>query len=133
MTLRNEGKILLISAYLPSSSSKDSVLEYHETIDQLHELFQKYLDTHTIIIGGDLNADLAKDSVNNRRKKYLMDFISEFNLKFSAGGKTFINTAGQECSEIDYFLHQSQSEFNMSEKRVLKTLTVILQITYQSR
>ena len=29
-TLRNGGKMPLISAYLPSSSSKDSILEYHE-------------------------------------------------------------------------------------------------------
>ena len=46
LTLKNERKILLISAYFPSSSSKDSVLEYHELIDQLHEIYQKYQDTH---------------------------------------------------------------------------------------
>ena len=59
LTLRNRGNILLISAYLPSSSSKVSVLEYHKTNDQLHELFQKYQDTHTTVIRGNLNEDLT--------------------------------------------------------------------------
>ena len=96
-------KILLISAYLPSSSSKDSILEYHETVDQLYEIFQKYQHTHSIIIGGDLNEDLSNMSQINERKRYILNFIVEFKLKFSLDGKTFINSAGQECSEIDYF------------------------------
>ena len=36
--------------------------------------------------------------------------------------KTFINSAAQECSEIDYFLYQSHSDFNMLEKTVLKNV-----------
>ena len=37
--------------------------------------------------------------------------------------KTFINSAGQECSEIDYFfLYQSHSDFNMSEKTLLRNV-----------
>ena len=51
-----------------------------------------------------------------------MDCINEFNLKFSAAGNTFINTAGQEFSEIDYFPHQAQRGFNMSEKKVLRNI-----------
>ena len=98
-------KILLISAYLPSSSSKGSILEYHETVDQLYEIFQKYQHTHSIIIGGDLNEDdLSNTSQINKRKRYLLNFIDEFKLKFSLDGKTFINSAGQECSEIDFFI-----------------------------
>ena len=52
----------------------------------------------------------------------MVDFINELNLKFSVAGKTFINTAGQECSEIDYFLHQAQSDFNIWEKTVLRNI-----------
>ena len=77
-------------------------LEFHETVDQLYEIFQKYQHTHSIIIGGDLNEDLSYTSQINKRKRYLLNFIDEFKLKYTLGGKTFINSAGQECSEIDY-------------------------------
>ena len=83
---------------------------YHETVDQLYEIFQKYQHTHSIIIGGDLNEDLSNMSQINKWKRYILNFIDEFKLKFSLDGKTFINSAGQECSEIDYFLYQSHSE-----------------------
>ena len=115
-------KILLFSAYLPSSSSKDSISEYHETVDQLYEILQKYQHSHSLIIGGDLIEDLSNTSQIDKRKRYLLNFINEFELKFSSDGKTFINSAGQECSDTDYSLYQSHSDFNMSEKPLFRNV-----------
>ena len=68
-------KILLFSAYLPSITSRDSISEYHETVDQLHEIFQKYQHTHSIIICGDLIEDLSNTSQIDKRKRYLLNLI----------------------------------------------------------
>ena len=55
-------RLLIISAYFPTSSGKDCKLEFQEVIDQLYELYQKYHGTHEIIIGGDLNEDLSNQN-----------------------------------------------------------------------
>lgn len=36
-------KILMISAFLPTSSSKDSKFEFQDTVDQLYKIYQKIL------------------------------------------------------------------------------------------
>jgi hypothetical protein len=52
----NDTKVLVASVYLPSKGSHDKVDEFYDCIDQLYEIYQRYQGTHTIIIGGDLNA-----------------------------------------------------------------------------
>lgn len=37
---------------------------------------------------------------------------------------TFINSAGQACSEIDYFLHSKSSNRNFSRKYIMDDLAV---------
>jgi exonuclease III len=51
-------RLLLISVYMPAKGSKNHQIEYHDCVDQfLYELYQKNRDSHTIIIGGDMNED----------------------------------------------------------------------------
>ena len=51
-----------------------------------------------------MNEDLNNPS-SNKRNQYLLDFIKETQLAYINSSKTFVNSMGQEASEIDYFLH----------------------------
>jgi hypothetical protein len=64
---------------MPAKGSKNHQIEYHDCVDQLYELYQKYKDSHTIIIGGDMNEDL-NNPISNKRNQYLLDFIRETQL-----------------------------------------------------
>lgn len=115
--------LLLISVYLPAKGSKNHELEYQECIDQLYELCQKYQESHKIIIGGDMNEDLNIQS-NTKRNQYLRDLILEAELAYENTSKTFVNSFGQEVSEIDYFFHnlkQGDLTRNQSYKIYQKT------------
>ncbi|CAG2250967.1 unnamed protein product [Mytilus edulis] len=112
-------KLLVVSVYLPSTGGRNSTDEFLDTIDQLNEIITKYQDTHEIIIGGDLNEDLGNDKRQNKRKKYLQQLIADYRLGYENTGRTFIKTNGQECSELDYFLHKSR-HMQVAEKEVLK-------------
>jgi exonuclease III len=79
-------KLLLISVYLPAKGSNTHITEFQECIDELYELFQKYGNTHNIVIGGDINEDLNK-AANNKRSKYLWEFINDCHLKFNNTAK----------------------------------------------
>lgn len=106
---------------MPSSSSCDHVEEFIDTIDQLNEIVLKYHLSHRILIGGDINEDLGDPARNNKRKKYMTDFIQEHRLKYENSGKTFIKEDGEECSELDYFLHKT-GPLNCTKKEVLNTM-----------
>lgn len=112
--------LLLISAYLPAKGSKNHELEYQECIDQLYELCQKYQESHKIIIGGDMNEDLNIQS-NTKRNQYLRDLILEAQLAYENTSKTFVNSFGQEVSEIDYFFHNLK-QGDHSKKSVIQNL-----------
>ncbi|CAG2197359.1 unnamed protein product [Mytilus edulis] len=117
----NNPNIILTSVYLPAKGSKNHQAEYQDVIDQLYELYQKYNETHKIIIGGDLNEDLNIQT-GTKRNLYLRDFIKECNLKYDNKERTFVNSLGQESSEIDYFLHNlPENEFD--NKQVLNHVT----------
>ncbi|CAC5405238.1 unnamed protein product [Mytilus coruscus] len=76
-------------------------------IDQLNEIVQKYKGTHEIVIGGDFNEDIVKETNNSKRKIALLEFMKECKLTTNHKGPTFINTSGADISEIDYFLHSN--------------------------
>ncbi|XP_071133057.1 uncharacterized protein [Mytilus edulis] len=117
----NNPNIILTSVYLPAKGSKNHQAEYQDVIDQLYELYQKYNETHKIIIGGDLNEGLNIQT-GTKRNLYLRDFIKECNLKYDNKERTFVNSLGQESSEIDYFLHNlPENEFD--NKQVLNHVT----------
>ena len=118
----NDTKFLVASVYLPSKGSHDYVDEFYDCIDQLYEIYQKYQGTHKIIIGGDLNEDLNNEKTN-KRKKYLFYFIKECGLSYDSSGKTFIKPNGEECSELDYFLHTINYKFCTKKEVLNNTIT----------
>ena len=111
---------LAISVYLPAVGSRNHEDEYKDAIDQLYEILQKYQNTHEIMIGGDLNEDLANYNRRNKRKDYLQQFILELGLTYTNCGKTFLRPNGEECSELDYFLWKMDSQ--ASNKIILKDI-----------
>jgi hypothetical protein len=75
------------------------------------------------LIGGDKNEDPTKNS-NDYRTNYIKLFINERHLEIKFAGNTFINSAGQPCSEIDYFLYSKSSNRNFSRKYIMDDLAV---------
>jgi len=67
------------------------------------------------MIGGGINEDM-NEPTSTKRNLYLRDFINECYLKYDNKAKTFVNSLGQESSEIDYFLHNlSDGEFQRKQ------------------
>jgi hypothetical protein len=112
--------MIIISVYLPAVGSKNHQVEYHECIDELYEIYQKYSNSHDIILGGDINEDLNNYKPNNPRKDYLNKFIHELNLQYENRGNTFTNSKGCECSELDYFIYNIDSKKILDKKSVLR-------------
>ena len=97
--------ICLINAYLPSRNGTDSKMKYKEALDILHEIIMKYMDTHTIILGGDMNGSLHRQPENDH-DKLLKDFLSEMKLTTPRRypvSPTFHHHDGKAKSQIDYF------------------------------
>jgi hypothetical protein len=115
---------LIISAYLPTRGNYE-VDVFMDCIDQLYQIFQKFKDMHDILIGGNLNEDLNKSSPD-KRGKYLRTFITDCQLTASFSGNTYINPKGEECTEIDYFLFNSSTFRQFSNKTVLKELNQVV-------
>jgi hypothetical protein len=67
-----------------------------------------------------MNEDL-NNPISNKRNQYLLDFIRETQLAYNNSSKTFVNSMGQEASEIDYVLHNLK-EGEYSKKTVLQNL-----------
>ncbi|CAC5398820.1 unnamed protein product [Mytilus coruscus] len=118
---KDNNNLLLISIYLPSTGSRDHYEEFIDTIDQLNEIVLKYQDTHFMIIGGDLNEDLGNTDRINKRKDYLEKFVKETGLKYDNEGKTFVKVNGEECSELDYFLHKL-GKIKPTHKQVMNSI-----------
>ena len=69
----------MVSVYLPTKGCHD-LDEYIDSIDKLFEIYQKYNLTHDILIGGDINEDLTKNS-NDYRVNYIKLFVIECHLE----------------------------------------------------
>ena len=106
LELRIRNPMIIISVYMPTKNSSDTMDSFVDCIDQLYEIHRKYCLTHSFIIGGDFNEDLTKTTSNIRSEK-LRTFMKECDLTTRYVGPTFINVYGQEVSEIDYFLYSS--------------------------
>ncbi|CAC5411068.1 unnamed protein product [Mytilus coruscus] len=84
-----------------------------------HEIMQSFGPTHTIIIGGDFNENLLVTS-NNKRSKYISEFINGSELKTQNVGKTFIHSNGKDCTAIDYILYPELFSDNILHLRRLE-------------
>lgn len=95
----------LINAYLPTKMS-NSDQAYQENLDIMQAIIDKYEDTHSIIISGDMNGSLLKERNNSHDIKF-KTFTKENMFKLHPHVKeqpTFRHHNGTATSQIDYII-----------------------------
>ena len=108
------------NTHLPTKGCHD-LEEIKKKVEQLFEICQKYCLTHDILIGGDNNADISRNTSDNRAK-YIQQLIQDCHLQVCSAGNTYVNPKCQECSEIDYFLYNRYTDRKFSDKIILDKL-----------
>ncbi|CAC5425418.1 unnamed protein product [Mytilus coruscus] len=102
--------VCLINVYMPTMD-KDSSYEYGECLDLIHNIATKYLNTHAIILCGDLNGTILQTR-NNKHDQLLKEFIQELNFtadKDKSDRQTFFHHSGQSSSQIDYIFSSKEN------------------------
>ena len=96
----------LVNVYLPARGLAENESLFAECLDELHEIFVKYVPTHTIFFGGDFNASLHRGS-HLHRDVLFREFVEEHELKLDSNypvQDTFFHASSDSSSQIDYFL-----------------------------
>ena len=99
VTLNCPRPILIVAVYLPAKGSPDDVDSYEECFDHLYEIFEKYSDSHDIVVGGDFN-EYIYSGHNSKRNRTFKTFLTEKDFIASSVGPTFINNAGMRCQKL---------------------------------
>ena len=110
----NTKDYLLINLYMPVDSySKTSVREeFLEVCDEVEILINKY-PNHTIIIGGDLNADFLRHNAHDVYFKNLLDrhdMNNCWNLTVARPDFTYVNQSSGAKSTIDHICMTTAQE-----------------------
>ena len=53
-------KICLINVYLPTRGSADCDIAFQATLDEVHEIMEKFVSSHKILLTGDFNPSLHR-------------------------------------------------------------------------
>ena len=96
----------LVNVYLPARGLAENESLFAECLDILHEIFVKYVPTHTIVIGGDFNVSLHRGS-HLHRDVLFREFVEEHELKLDSNypvQDTFFHASSDSYFQIDYFL-----------------------------
>ena len=103
-------KLLLINVYMPSGNSKSKKSEYMDTLEEIDIIIQRH-STLDVIIAGDFNMDLCKDSyLKDERRCRLVRLMNEYSLTNTTPGHiTMMSHSGAHFSAIDMVL-TSRSE-----------------------
>ncbi|CAC5363122.1 unnamed protein product [Mytilus coruscus] len=109
---------ILINNYLPTTMT-GSEPQYRENLDKISSKIDKYDDSHSIIITGDLNGSLITTR-NNNHNQVLKEFSRKHHLTHTlenSQGTTFSHQKGKSCSQIDYILENN-------DKDILRSTTI---------
>lgn len=117
--------MIILSVYMPCKGSSNHIAEFGECIDQLHEIYNTYENTHQIIIGGDFNEDIL-NGLSSQRKSYVQELMNEHCLGSKDNGPTFIHVNGRDTSTIDFILYQEKYADSIVE---IKKLDVIANVS----
>ena len=60
-------EILLIAAYLPTGTEAERVIEFQETLERICSIMDEHGRRRMIIIGGDLNVGLTRNTHTNKK------------------------------------------------------------------
>ena len=96
--------LLLITVYMPCKGIAGNSTEFRDVLDQLSVILSHYNATHRVVIGGDMNEDMAS-TAEGARAQCLREFMTEHCLSTKSTLPTFVNPAGVEVSTIDYFFY----------------------------
>jgi exonuclease III len=83
-----------------SVHDKRRPLTIQETLDELSEILEKYKNKANILLGGDMNASLRRDSAQDRQFKC---FLNENDMKVPpkcTNSATFFHFNGKDTSQI---------------------------------
>ena len=116
--------ILILCVYLPCRGNSNTDL-FQETLDELSEIIEKYKNKANILLGGDMNASLRRDSAQDRQFKC---FLNENDMKVPpkcTNSATFFHFNGKDTSQIDYVLESISmiNEYVNFEREALNTPT----------
>jgi hypothetical protein len=118
--------ICIINAYLPTHGTNSSE-EYRECLDIIHNIIQKYRESHVTFLCEDLNGTLLQSRMN-KHDRLLKELIRELNLTTNIGigsQSTFFHHAHNSKSQIDYILTTNKDMikyYTISEQEALKSL-----------
>jgi hypothetical protein len=118
ITIATKVNICIINAYLPTHGTHSSE-EYRECLDVIHNIIQKYLESHVIFLCGDLIGTLLQSRMN-KYDSLLKELIRELDLTTNIGigsQSTFFHHAHNSESQIDYIL--------TTNKDMIKDYTII--------
>ena len=74
----------MLCVYLPCRGNSNTDL-FQETLEKLSEILEKYKNKANILLGGDMNASLRRDSAQDRQFKC---FLNENDMKVSQNAQT---------------------------------------------
>ena len=101
----DDGLVCLINVYMPAKGSPDCDMQFQSTLDEIHEILEKYGQTHKIILGGDFNAHLHRTPPLGR-DLVLQTFLAEHNLYLPdnyPSQYTYFHEGTDAKSQIDYW------------------------------
>lgn len=108
--------ICLINCYLPSGESRTAFEEYANTLIMIQDIIESYMDTHSILITGDLNVDLLqRDGKNERIIKKMMKDLSLRNHNTCTSimdCPTYEHKNGLVKSHLDYFISDGRIKWS---------------------
>ena len=108
------------NAYLPTHETNSSE-EYRECLDVIHDIIQKYRESHVIFLCGDLNGTLLQSRIN-KHDRLLKELNRELDLTTNIGigsQLTFFHHGHNSESQIDYILTTNKDmikDYTISEK-----------------
>ncbi|CAC5391719.1 unnamed protein product [Mytilus coruscus] len=104
-------QVLLINNHMPTMMT-GSEPQYREHLDKISSIIDKYDNTHSIIVTGDLNGSLISIR-NNNHDKLLKEFCRKHHLNHTfenTQDSTFYHHNGKSCSQIDYILENKDTD-----------------------
>ena len=100
-------KICLINVYLPTRGSADCDIAFQATLDEVHEIMEKFVSSHKILLTGDFNASLHRQE-NCRRDRMLKSFVEEHCISLPDNypvQPTYMHGSTSASSQIDWIVH----------------------------
>ncbi len=97
----------LINCYLPSGNSADAIRDFSHDMDILDVIMAKYVDCYSIILTGDLNADIINR--NDRKESLLLRLINKYSMVNHNSSVSHLFTYSHRSittqkSHLDYFI-----------------------------